>query len=201
MLPATDETFSIIHDETLRLNRLVEDLRTLSLADSGELPLALREVEPRALLERAVTAHAPLAEERGVVLEMVVAAGNMPIVVDADRMAQVLDNLLSNALRYTPDGGRVTLSSRSVGQDVLLSVRDTGEGISAEHLPHIFNRFYRADQSRQRDNGSSSGLGLAISKSVVEQHGGTISVESATGHGTTFTVTLPIAHKPRTLSS
>ncbi len=193
VLPANEETYSIIHDETLRLNRLVEDLRTLSLADAGELPLALRPVAVRNLLERTLMAYSPLAEEDDVHMDIVLTTED-EVLVDTDRMAQVLDNLVSNALRFAPKNSEVRLSARSDQQQVFIGVQDEGHGISAEHLPHVFDRFYRVDQSRQRENGSTSGLGLAISKSVVEQHGGTISVESTVGEGTAFTISLPITH-------
>ena len=196
VLPPTEETFSIIHDESLRLNRLIEDLRTLSLADAGELPLSLYPVAPTALLKRAVAAHAPLAEDQSVTLSVEADARLPELNVDADRIAQVLDNLLGNALRHTPAGGRVVVGAAVADDAVALTVRDNGEGISAEDLPNIFNRFYRADKSRQRaDGGSRSGLGLAISKSVVEQHGGQLTAKSELGNGTIFTITLPVAHR------
>jgi two-component system, OmpR family, sensor histidine kinase BaeS len=107
-------------------------------------------------------------------------------------MAQVLGNLLSNALRYTPAGGTITLAAEQAGAHVLLRVCDTGSGIAPADVPHIFERFYRADASRQQADGTSSGLGLAIAKGIVAAHGGSITVESAPGHGTTFTISLPV---------
>jgi signal transduction histidine kinase len=191
ILPPDQETFSIIHDESLRLNRLIEDLRTLSLADAGELPLMIRPTAPADLIERTLLAHKPLADDIAIALECEIAS-NLPLIaVDADRIAQVLDNLVSNALRYTSQGGRVLLKSEQVGDKLLITVEDDGEGISADALPHIFERFYRGDASRQRD-GSGSGLGLAISRSIVQQHGGDITVTSDSG--TQFTIALPILH-------
>jgi two-component system sensor histidine kinase BaeS len=105
-------------------------------------------------------------------------------------MAQVLGNLVGNALRYTPPNGKITLGARLIGQTVILQIRDTGSGIAAADLPHVFERFYRADPARQQSG--ASGLGLAIAKGIVEAHGGVISVESMLGQGTTFTITLPI---------
>ena len=192
VLPADEEMFSIIHDEAIRLNRLVDDLRTLSLADAGELPLVQRPVAPEELVERAVTIHSVQAQEKAVALQTHVTPNLPEVNVDSDRMAQVLDNLVGNALRYTPTGGAVNVSAARVNGSVQIQVQDSGQGIPAADLPHIFERFYRADKSRQRD-GSGSGLGLAISKSIVEQHGGRISAASQPNHGTTFTIKLPIA--------
>ncbi len=191
ILPPDQETFSIIHDEALRLNRLIEDLRTLSLADAGELPLQQRPTDPATLIERTLLAHSPLADDKGITLQSEVVSDLPSINVDADRIAQVLDNLVSNALRYTSAGGRILLKAQTVGDKLWMTVDDNGEGISADALPHIFERFYRADASRQRD-GSGSGLGLAISRSIVRQHGGDITATSDSG--TQFTITLPIPH-------
>lgn len=191
VLPPDQETFSIIHDESIRLNRLIDDLRTLSLAEAGELPLVKRQVEPAIMLERAAQAHLPQAQLRDVAVTVDAPSTLPDIQVDPDRMAQVLDNLVSNALRYTPEGGEIALSARNEHGQLKIQVRDTGRGIPADLLPHIFERFYRADKSRRRD-GSGSGLGLSISKSIIEQHGGTISAESTPNVGTTFTIQLPL---------
>jgi two-component system sensor histidine kinase BaeS len=113
--------------------------------------------------------------------------------VDPDRINQVLSNLASNALRHTPKGGRIDLSAEASGTAILLKVGDNGRGIAVEDLPHIFDRFYRGDKSRQQNESGESGLGLAIAKSIVEAHGGRISVASQPGNGATFTVSLPQA--------
>ena len=191
VLPPDEETFSIIHDESIRLNRLIDDLRTLSLAEAGELPLVKRKVAPQLMLERAAQAHTPQAQLRDVSVTVTAPPTLPEIDVDPDRMAQVLDNLVSNALRYTPEGGYVSLSASNGHGRLKIQVQDNGKGIPADLLPHIFERFYRADKSRRRD-GSGSGLGLSISKSIVEQHGGAISAESTPGIGTTFTIQLPV---------
>ena len=115
-----------------------------------------------------------------------------PVNVDADRIAQVLDNLVSNALRYTPAGGRIILSGQRVNGNVQLRVQDTGPGIPSQDLSHLFDRFYRADKSRQRHAGGA-GLGLAIAKSIVQNHGGRIWAESQLGDGSTFVLELPLA--------
>ena len=192
VLPPTQETFDIIRDEACRLERLVEDLRTLSRADAGELTLTRRPIPPNTLLEEAVAAYHPLALERGIIVHSEFASDLPDVNVDRDRMAQVLGNLLNNALRYTLKGGRVTLISSLLEYEVELRIQDTGPGIKSEDIQHIFDRFYRADKSRQRDSGGS-GLGLAIAKSIVENHGGRIWAEGNNGEGTTFFITLPIS--------
>jgi len=191
-LPATQETFDIMYDEAQHLNRLIDDLRTLSLADAGELPLNRRPVDPQALLEQAALAYMPQAQRQGVAIELKASSDLPEAEADPGRIEQVLDNLVSNALRYTPAGGRVILSAEADGDKVFLRVQDTGAGIHPEELPYIFERFYRADKSRQR-YAKESGLGLAIAKSIVEAHGGSVSVESTLGEGTTFVVALPSA--------
>ena len=192
VLPASQETFDIMHDEAQHLSRLVDDLRTLSLADAGELPLTFQRLDVRALLERVMAAHLPEAQQQGVSIQ-VETSPDLPVVeADPGRMAQVLENLVSNALCYTSQGGRISLSGEADAGAVKLRVQDNGVGIDPEDLPFVFDRFYRADESRQR-NGTESGLGLAIAKSIVEAHGGSISVESILGQETTFTITLPAA--------
>ncbi len=185
----TPEIFQVMHNETKHLSHLIDDLRTLSLADAGELHLTLQWCAPHELLERIVAAHQAQAGQKGVALVMN-ALPDLPLVqVDPERMVQVLGNLVSNALRFTPDGGQITLSAAAKADTLLLRVVDTGCGIAPEDVPYIFDRFYRADQSRHQYQGES-GLGLAIARSIVEAHGGGITVESTPGVGTTFTITL-----------
>lgn len=191
VLPPTPETFQTMHREAQHLSRLVEDLRTLSLADAGELTLTRQLVPPRGLLERTAAAHLPRAQQMGISLHVTAEANLPPVNVDPERMAQVLGNLISNALRYTPAGGEISLAATLQGNNVLLIVQDNGVGIAPDKLPRIFDRFYRGDEARQGGEGKS-GLGLAIAKSLVELHGGTISVESTLGEGTTFTIALPV---------
>lgn len=191
-LPPEQDIFDTLHTEAQQLQRLIDDLRTLSLADAGELSLTVEPTTPAALLERAISAYRAQAQVAGVAL-VCECPVHLPLVaVDGERMAQVLNNLLSNALRFTPDGGTITLAAAVRGSAVELSVRDTGSGIAPTDLPHVFERFYRGDAARQQGNGSS-GLGLAIAKGIVEGHSGTITVGSTLGSGTTFTITLPIA--------
>jgi signal transduction histidine kinase len=191
-LPPDPKTFEIIYDETKRLNRLVEDLRTLSLSDARELHLNLSKTLPGDLLERATAARKPEAKAKDVDLQIEISE-DMPLVnVDADRMTQVLVNLLDNALRYTPAGGWIKLSAERSQSGVAISVQDSGPGIPPEDLEHLFERFYRGDKSRQREEGGS-GLGLAIAKSLVESQGGQIRVESQPGEGARFIIELPIS--------
>ncbi len=189
-LPGTPEIYGVLHQETKHLNRLVEDLRLLSLVDAGELPLQLLPTQPRSLLDWAAARHAVAAQQSGVSLRIQAEADLPTIKVDQERMAQVFDNLILNALRYTPAGGEILLSANSAGKDVIFQIADNGSGIAAEDLPNIFDRFYRADKSRQQNG--ESGLGLAIAKSIVNAHGGDISVESFAGQGTKFTIKLPV---------
>jgi signal transduction histidine kinase len=171
------------------LTRLVDDLHDLALADAGQLRLERAPVNLVDLARMAVGQFGPVAEPAGVKLELA-AEENVPEVVgDADRLAQVLRNLLSNALRHTPAGGRVAVSVSRAGQQVQLQVADTGSGISPEDLPHVFDRFYRGSQNRGRRNGA--GLGLAIARQLIAAHGGQIAVSSPPGLGTTFTIALP----------
>lgn len=185
--------YQIMHGEVEHLQRLIDDLRLLSLADAGALSLNRRAVDPRALLERAALAHMVQVESRGPTIR-VEASDSLPAVwVDTDRMAQVLNNLLANALRHTQEGEIVLAAREAENRRIIIDVRDTGSGIAPEDLPHIFERFYRADPARTRESGQSAGLGLAIAKAIVEAHGGSISVTSTVGIGTTFTIILPVA--------
>ena len=195
------EIFDALHTEAQHLQHVIDDLRTLALADAGELTLTRQRVVPGALLERTAAAYRAQAEAQEVTLSVQSGARMPEVDVDPERIAHVLGNLLSNALRYTRAGGTITLAATVQAETVQLCVQDTGTGIAPEALPHIFERCYRADPSRQHENGSS-GLGLAIAKSIVEAHGGTIGVESTVGRGTTFTINLPVPTRtPSTLSA
>ena len=189
-LPGTPEVYGAMHRQAKHLNRLIDDLRTLSLADAGQLSLQRRAVRPGDLLEHAAIAYLPQAEERGVQLS-VVADAAPAIAVDPDRLGQVIGNLVGNALRHTPDGGHIQLAAAVAGPRVVLSVTDDGPGIPTADLPHIFERFYRGDKARVDDG--ASGLGLAIARSLVEAHGGQIGAENVATGGARFTITLPLA--------
>ncbi len=192
LLQPSLETFEIIRDEADRLGKLIEDLRTLSRADAGELPIERRPIAPAKLLEDVRTVNNHRAGQKNIRLEVQAAADLPEISVDPARMMQVLTNLVDNALHYTPEGGRILLSAQ-VQEDLLeIRVRDSGPGIPADELDRIFERLYRSDPSRQRDE-NGSGLGLAIAKSIVEKHDGRIWAESAVGSGTTIVIRLPLA--------
>jgi signal transduction histidine kinase len=188
-LEGTPQMYGVMHSEARHLSHLIDDLRFLSLADAGELPLQRRDVPPLDLLNRTAAAHQAAAGQKQIDLQVQVAPDLPDLHVDPERMSQVLGNLTSNALRHTPAGGSVVLAAKSGTEGTLLQVRDTGSGIDTADLPYIFHRFYRGDRSRQQNG--ESGLGLAIAKSIVEAHGGTITAESTSGAGTTFTITLP----------
>ncbi|WP_416220824.1 sensor histidine kinase [Cellulomonas sp. S1-8] len=186
------DTVALLRDQATRLTRLSEDLAAVTRAESGDLALDRRPVSPGDLVSAALAAARERAAERGVRLDDDVAAGLPDVDVDRLRLAQVLDNLVANALRHTPAGGAVTLRAALAGDGrVALSVHDTGEGIAPEHLPHVFERFYRADTARDRARGGS-GIGLAICLALVHAHDGTLTGASpGPGGGSTFTVTLP----------
>ncbi len=183
--------FSSLHDECVLLSRLVNDLRDLSLAEAGELYLnsQLQSIEP--LIDRALKHLHPLFEQQRISLCREIEVELPPLFVDSDRVVQILINLLSNALRYTPAGGKITIRAECMSQSVQVSILDTGLGIRKEDLSNVFERFWRADSSRDRKSGGS-GLGLAIIKNLIEAHGGAIWVNSEEGIGTCFTFSLPI---------
>ena len=186
------EVVDSLYEEAMLLNRLVDDLQELSLAEAGQLRLERRPVAPADVVNKATEAARALAAAKSIALQVDLPEGLPLVDVDSQRIGQVLGNLLSNALTHTPSGGKVVIAARARQSDVELRVSDTGEGISPEHLPYVFERFYRADKSRSRVTGGA-GLGLAIARQLVEAHGGWIKVESEVGRGTQFTFTLPVA--------
>jgi signal transduction histidine kinase len=185
----TPDRFEAMNREALVLKRLVEDLRTLSLADAGELKLQRQSIQPQELLGQVKQSFEPIADEQQVTLRLEVEPNLPDIDVDRERMVQVLANLVSNALHFTPEGGSVTLLARREGDKVQIAVKDTGSGIPEDKLANIFERFYRVEEARSQNRGES-GLGLAIAKSIVEAHQGTIKAESQLGAGTSLTITL-----------
>ncbi len=189
-------------EETRLLARLVEDLRTLSLAESGQLLLVCQPVNVDDLLTDVVTSFSGQAEAAGITLQLEEGStrpglqpvpGSLLAHGDAGRLDQVISNLVANAIRYTSPGGAVSLAATSAEDKIRITVADTGAGIAAADLPFLFDRFWRADRARSHASGAGSGLGLAIASQLVKAHNGTISVESALGQGTTFTVELPAA--------
>lgn len=183
-------------EETRLLARLVEDLRILSLAEAGELPLAHTAVDVNDLLADVVTSFSTQAEATGIALTKQsdnLQNAMLPLVVQGDpgRLDQIFSNLVTNALHHTPAGGAVTLAAKRQGDHVEFTVNDTGCGITPDELPFVFDRFWKGDRARTHTAGTGSGLGLAIARQLVEAHGGEIRVESVVGKGTSFTVTLP----------
>jgi len=169
---------------------IIDDLQDLAVADAAGLRLVPEVVGVGELLDQVITAHGGSAEVGGVRLT---ADASVGLVVSADpvRLRQALSNLVSNAVRYTPAEGSVSLVARREGGDVVIMVVDDGVGMAVEDLPHVFDRFWRADRSRSRDTGGS-GLGLAIVRQIVEAHGGSVAVTSVVGHGSCFTLRLPV---------
>lgn len=202
VLPAEPETFQLIHQEASRLQRLVADLQELSRVEAGAYALEREPVALQALVNAVVARLEGQFADKGVTLKTTVPAGLPPVLVDEDRIGQVLLNLVGNALQYTPAGGAVTIDAEPQGDMVAVAITDTGIGIPAEHLSRLFTRFYRVDKSRSRAGGGS-GIGLTISKHLVEAHGGEIHASSpGTGKGSTFSFTLPTTHStdPRTFN-
>lgn len=190
LVPADRANIDMLHEETLFLQRLISDLQELALAEAGRLQLHLGDVNVEEVIRRAA---ASMSKSPGAAIAIDAEAHLPEVRGDADRLEQVLRNLLSNARRHTPADGAITVSATRSGVGLRIAIRDTGSGISAEHLPHVFDRFYRADQSRARATGGA-GLGLAIARQLVSAHGGTLAVSSeGTGSGATFTIDLPSA--------
>jgi len=189
--PATEDYIVPILEETEILTHLVEDLRVLALAEARQLSLDLRPTDIGHLLRDAQVNFGPLAEDRGVFMVLDVPANLPSVSADRQRLSQVLANLITNALRHTPSGGTVTLAGSASDGHVVIEVKDTGAGIAAEDLDHVFGRFWRGERSRSRESGGS-GLGLAIARELVLLHGGAIEVESALGCGSVFRCRLPV---------
>jgi two-component system OmpR family sensor kinase/two-component system sensor histidine kinase BaeS len=185
----TDEQIESLLNETRQLSRLVEDLRTLSLAEAGQLRLEQDELDAGELLSDTATSFSGQAEAAGVDIQLEIdqESGSLTIIGDAGRLDQVVSNLVANALGHTQPEGVIKLRAWADRESVFIQVSDNGHGIPAEDLPFIFDRFWRGESSRE----SSSGLGLAIARQLVQAHGGSISVESELNEGTTFTIDLP----------
>lgn len=184
------DTLAVLRTSTRRLGRLAEDIGAVSRAEEGGLDIRPRPVESGLLVTTAADAAHDRYDAKAVRLETAIDTDD-PVMADPDRIEQVLTNLLENALRHTPAGGTVTLTCSRVDGWIEFAVTDTGEGIADEHLPHVFDRFYRVDTARDRHHGGS-GIGLSIARAIVEAHGGGIRVSSpGVGRGATFVVLLP----------
>ena len=190
VMEPTPATLDLLHSEAMLLNHLVDDLQELALAEAGQLRLNFQLADLGKVATRSVEAVQAQAEAKGITLRLDLAEDISQVNVDPQRIGQVLGNLLSNALTHTPSGGEVVVAVKEKGSEIEVSVADTGEGISPEHLPHVFERFYRVDKSRSRVMGGT-GLGLTIAKQFVEAHGGRITVQSQTGQGSRFIFTMP----------
>ena len=194
VVPLDDALIASLLDDATTLRRLVDDLQVLALADAGRLTLDREALDAADLVQAVVVAQRGAAAAARVRLEAD-APQPVPIKGDPDRLRQVLVNLVGNALRYTPPGGQVTVTALAAAGTAVLAVHDTGVGIAPEHLPHVFDRFYRCDPSRSRATGGS-GLGLAIVRQIVAAHDGTVTATSQPGRGSTFTVQLPLEGGP-----
>jgi signal transduction histidine kinase len=186
------ETLQVMLTQSERLGRLVDQLLDLSRLESGDVPLDRAPVELAPLVSQVLSEIEVARSDRGVVVEADVPKDLPAAMADRERIHQVLFNLVDNAVRFTPAGGGVTVSASRHNGSVELRVADTGVGIPPEHLPRLFERFYRVDPARSREDGGT-GIGLAIARSVVEAHGGTITAESQIGRGSVFTFDLPVA--------
>jgi signal transduction histidine kinase len=182
----------IVGDETIKLERLIGDLLDLARLESGGLTLTCEAVPVARLYRRVADRHEREVIEKQIALETSISPGVTDVWGDPARLEQALQNLVANALRHTPDGGRITLGAEPAGDTVRLTVRDSGDGIPEEHLQRIFDRFYKADPSRTDPySKTGSGLGLSIVKAIIEGHSGSVSAANAAGGGAEFTITLP----------
>jgi signal transduction histidine kinase len=190
--PCNKEEIARLAEQTHHLTVLVSDLHVLAQAEAHKLPLHKQNTDIAGFVKETVAAFEPLVTAKKVTLRVEL-LGTMPqIAVDRARLRQGVHNLLDNALRHTPEGGAITVSVEQMRSAVQVCVQDTGDGIAAEQLPYVFDRFYRTDEARSRDRGGT-GLGLAIVKANVEAHGGTVTVVSpGLGQGSTFVISLPL---------
>jgi two-component system OmpR family sensor kinase len=183
---------AIIHDEAARLNRMVESLLDLARIEAGKLDMLRHAVQLGDLLRAVGDSLSVKAQENQLNMELRIPPDLPRIAGDGDRLAQVFTNLLDNAIKHTPPGGRVLLQAQTNHEGIDVTVADTGEGIPSEDLSRVFERFYQVDKSRDRSQRHGTGLGLAITRQIVEAHGGTIRVDSEVGQGTVFTIWLPL---------
>jgi signal transduction histidine kinase len=190
--PLDKEEVTRLYDQTRHLSQLVNDLHELAQAEARQLPMNFRETDMAALIRGEAAIFESVAAEKRIELQVEIGQPCPHVRADVDRLKQVLHNLLSNALRHTPEGGTITVRAGPDADALRIEVIDTGEGIPTEHLPYVFDRFYRVDPTRTRDTGGA-GLGLAIVKAIVEAHEGRVSAHpNPPGPGTTFAISLPV---------
>jgi signal transduction histidine kinase len=193
VVPMSDSTWRTMREQTNRLRRLVDDIDSISQAEERRLTFAPHEVDLHRVVDEAIRAVSSGFADKGVALRRRHAPDPAWVKADPDRLREIFDNLLSNALRHTPTGGQVTVTTLVRGTSVESTVADTGEGVAAEHLPYLFDRFYRADPTRSRATGGA-GIGLAIARALAHAHGGELRATSdGAGTGATFTLVLPVA--------
>ncbi|MGC0144839.1 sensor histidine kinase [Pseudactinotalea sp. Z1732] len=198
VVPAGERTMGMLREPVARLARLAQDITLVTTASEGRLEMRWQPLQVRDLLQDAATQAGVKSADKGIdlTIEATESERQTVITADPDRLGQVLTNLLDNAVRHTPTGGHVQLGANRSGSRLRLWVQDNGGGIAAEHLPHLFERFYRADAARDRAHGGS-GIGLAISRSIVQAHGGSMEAASTgLGHGAVFTIELPLGRQP-----
>ncbi|MFN8530664.1 MAG: ATP-binding protein [Anaerolineae bacterium] len=189
--PMTKSEIAGLYEQTRTLSRLVNDLHDIAQAEASQLPMNLEPIDLAAVIEEFTASFMIVTEMKAITFTVETPPSLPRVLIDKQRIHQVLNNLLSNALRHTPEGGSITVKLETTDNTVQIAVRDSGEGISPEHLPHIFERFYRGDSGRSRDMGGT-GLGLAIVKAIVGAHGGMTTATSIIGQGTTMMVRLPL---------
>jgi two-component system sensor histidine kinase BaeS len=195
-VPIDDRTrrryLGIVNEEAVRLEAIIGDLLDLAKLEGGGGSVRVDNVSPEQLLTRVRDRHAPMVAERGITLETFLEPGLAELRGDSNRLEQALQNLVANAVRHTPDGGRVAVRIASDEDTVVIAVEDSGPGIAAEHLPRIFDRFYKVDESRTgTEMPSGSGLGLSIVQAIVARHGGTVTAANVEGRGARFEIRLP----------
>jgi signal transduction histidine kinase len=184
-----DRYFETLERETRRLDRIVRDLIDLARLENGIGPLDARVFTIARVFEHVIQRHEQESHSRDIAVRVAIDDQADQVTADPDRIEQAVENLFANALRHTSSGGVIELAARAEGESIVLSVVDSGAGIAAEHVPYVFDRFYKADAARKH-NAGGSGLGLSITKAIVQRHGGSIHVDSVPGR-TAFTIVLP----------
>ncbi len=196
--PTRSRYLDIIGDETQKLESLIGDLLDLARLEGGGGTMTIEDVPVKELFSRIADRHGPAIRDRRITLDVQVQPPELTVRADGQRLEQALQNLAANALRHTPEGGRLSLAAEATTEGTRMIVRDTGPGIPPEHLPHIFERFYKADAARSATKMSGSGLGLSIVQAIVERHGGRIAASNAPEGGAVFEITIPELSVPPT---